>query len=105
MHPFCCWQTKSVVSDVNFLQSSSPQHSSVPWHADKNFLIGFDVTFDSLLRILQSKSFESTAEEEATQYVKLKFKYSKNVIGTHINKGFYILQHDTDNIIKEIKAN
>jgi len=72
---------------------------------DKNFLIGFDVTFDSLLRILQSKSFESTAEEEATQYVKLKFKYSKNVIGTHINKGFYILQHDTDNIIKEIKAN
>lgn len=72
---------------------------------DKNFLIGFDVTFDSLLRILQSKSFESTAEEEATQYVKLKFKYSKNIIGTHINKGFYILQHDTDNIIKEIKAN
>jgi hypothetical protein len=69
---------------------------------NENFLLGFDITFDTLLRLAQSKDFETSAKEDITEYLKLKFEYNKNKIGTNVNKGFYILQHDTDEKIKEL---
>ena len=70
---------------------------------DQNFYLGFDMTFDTLLRLFQNKDFETSVKEDVTEYLKLKFEYNKNEIGTYANKGFYILQHDTDEKIKELK--
>ena len=69
---------------------------------NQNFLIGFDMVFDTLLRLSQSKDFETCAKEDVTEYLKLKFEYKKNEMGTYVNNGFYILQHDTDEKIKEL---
>ena len=69
---------------------------------NQNYLTGFDVTFDILLRLSQNKDFETSSQEDITEYNKFKFEYHKNKQGTIVNEGFYILQHDTDNTIKEL---
>jgi LysM repeat protein len=61
---------------------------------------GFDVTFDTLLRLAQDKSFEETMTT-ATQQIENKFDYTKTVSGGYINKGIYILYYDTDLMVKE----
>jgi len=69
---------------------------------NQNYMTGFDVTFDILLRMAQNKDFETSTLEDVTEYDKFKFEYHKNQQGTFVNEGFYILQHDTDNTIKEL---
>jgi hypothetical protein len=64
---------------------------------------GFDVTFDTLLRLSQGKKFEETTFEVATEQVDNKFDYSKNTTGGYSNNGIYILYYDTDLTIKEAK--
>jgi hypothetical protein len=64
---------------------------------------GFDVTFDTLLRLSQGKKFEETTLEVATEQVDNKFDYSKNTTGGYSNNGIYILYYDTDLTIKEAK--
>ena len=66
----------------------------------QNFLIGFDLTLDTLLRLAQDKKFEASANEDITECIKLKFEYKKDKLGSNVNKGFYILQRDTDGKIK-----
>ena len=62
---------------------------------------GFDVTFDTMMRLVQEKSFEETVNEAATQRIENKFEYSKRVDGGFINKGVYIQFYDDDLFIKE----
>jgi hypothetical protein len=62
---------------------------------------GFDVTFDTILRLSQGKSFQETADAMATQQVDNKFEYYKKPDGGYTNKGIYILYYDTDLTIKE----
>ena len=57
---------------------------------------GFDVTFDTLLRLSQGKSYQETAESTATEQVDNKFEYYKKADGGFTNKGIYILYNDTD---------
>jgi LysM repeat protein len=61
---------------------------------------GFDVTFDTLLRLAQDKPFEATVSS-ASQQIENKFEYLPNATAGYTNKGIYILYYDTDLTIKE----
>ncbi|MEC4003737.1 LysM peptidoglycan-binding domain-containing protein [Flavobacterium sp. SUN052] len=67
---------------------------------NQNYVIGFDMTLDTLLRLSQSKDFESSTNEDVTECIKLRFEYKKDKFSSNVNQGFYILQHDTDGKIK-----
>ena len=62
---------------------------------------GFDVTFDTLMRLSQGKSYQETVDSMATEQVDNKFEYYKKPEGGYTNKGIYILYYDTDLTIKE----
>jgi LysM repeat protein len=62
---------------------------------------GFDVTFDTMMRLSQGKSYQETADSIATEQVDNKFEYYKKADGGYTNKGIYILYYDTDLTIKE----
>lgn len=62
---------------------------------------GFDLTFDTMLRLSQQNSFEESIQSAVTEQIENKFDYSKNVIGGYTNKGIYILYYNTDLTIKQ----
>ncbi len=62
---------------------------------------GFDVTFDTLLRLAQNKDFEATANEDRTQQIESKFDYTPNATEGYVNKGIYILQFEEDLSVTE----
>lgn len=62
---------------------------------------GFDLTFDTMLRLSQGKPFEETIQDTASEQVESKFDYAKNSNGGYINKGVYILTYQSDLTIKE----
>lgn len=62
---------------------------------------GFDVTFDTMMRLSQDKTYQETVESIATEQVDNKFEYYKNEGVGYTNKGIYILYYDTDLMIKE----
>ena len=64
---------------------------------------GFDITFDTMMRLSQDKKYQNTIEEVATEQVDNKFEYYKKEGGGYANKGIYILYYDTDLTIKEAK--
>ena len=64
---------------------------------------GFDITFDTLLRLAQEQSFEESIMNTATEQVESKFDYSKDISGGVSNKGVYILYYDADMTIKQAK--
>ena len=64
---------------------------------------GFDLTFDTILRLSQDKSFLETIEELSSEQVENKFEYEKNNDGGFFNKGVYILEYQSDLTIKEAK--
>ena len=98
---------KMIYPSYNSIEKSAFMGASVQKIASKNkeeinqnFVIGFDMTLDTLLRLSQTKGFESSANEDVTEYIKLKFEYKKDKFSSNVNQGFYILQHDTDGKIK-----
>ncbi|WP_281298770.1 LysM peptidoglycan-binding domain-containing protein [Flavobacterium limnophilum] len=62
---------------------------------------GFDVIFDTMMRLSQDKTYQETADAVATEQVDNKFEYYKKEGGGYTNKGVYILYYDTDLTIKE----
>jgi LysM repeat protein/ABC-type branched-subunit amino acid transport system substrate-binding protein len=62
---------------------------------------GFDVTFDTLLRLAQDKTFEETAQASPSEQIENKFDYVQNPTYGYSNNGIYILYYDTDLTIKE----
>ncbi|HEY0091749.1 MAG TPA: LysM peptidoglycan-binding domain-containing protein [Flavobacterium sp.] len=62
---------------------------------------GFDITFDTLLRIAQEKGFAASALEDKTEHVESKFSYAAKDSPGFINKGVYILQYEEDLSVKE----
>lgn len=68
-----------------------------------NVKFGFDLTFDTLLRSSQAKSFESSAKNEITEYTTLKINYKTSNLGSYNNVGIYIFQYNTDATLKEVK--
>jgi ABC-type branched-subunit amino acid transport system substrate-binding protein len=64
---------------------------------------GFDITFDTMMRLSQDKTYQETAETMITEQVENKFEYRKKEEGGYVNNGTYILYYDTDMTIKEAK--
>jgi hypothetical protein len=64
---------------------------------------GFDLTFDTLLRLAQGKSYQETIDTVATEQLNNRFEYYKTEGGGYANKGVYILYYDTDLKIKQAK--
>lgn len=61
---------------------------------------GFDVTFDTMMRLVQGKTYQETADLITTEQVDNKFQYYKKEDGGHANKGVYILYYDSDLTLK-----
>ncbi|OCB78432.1 muramidase family protein [Flavobacterium crassostreae] len=64
---------------------------------------GFDVTFDTMMRLVQNVKFEQTVNAVATNRVENKFEYYKKDDGGYTNKGVHIMYYDTDLTIKEVQ--
>ncbi|WP_432222031.1 LysM peptidoglycan-binding domain-containing protein [Flavobacterium sp. TMP13] len=62
---------------------------------------GFDVTFDTMMRLAQGGSYQQTANAVTTEQVDNKFQFFNKEDGGHANRGVYILYYDTDLTIKE----
>ena len=62
---------------------------------------GFDVTFDTLMRLSQDKTFEETIQLAPSEQIENKFDYVQNATYGYSNNGIYILYYDTDLTIKE----
>ena len=62
---------------------------------------GFDITFDTILRMAQEKGFAASANEDVTEQVESKFKYAQKDTEGFINKGVYILQYEENLSVKE----
>ena len=62
---------------------------------------GFDVTFDTLLRLSKDISFQESTQTVVTEQTLHKFDYTKTTEG-YINKGVYIMFYDTDLTIKQV---
>lgn len=60
---------------------------------------GFDVTFDTILRLFQTESFGETCMK-STEQVENKFEYT-NINNGNYNTGVYIMQYGDGNIIKQ----
>ncbi|HEX8015340.1 MAG TPA: LysM peptidoglycan-binding domain-containing protein [Flavobacterium sp.] len=61
---------------------------------------GFDVTFDTMMRLVQGKTYQETTDLMTTEQVDNKFQYYKKEDGGHANKGVYILYYDSDLTLK-----
>lgn len=89
---------KSTVSSKQFLSTYQKNNNLLP---TANVMLGFDITFDSLLRLMQQQSFEYSVVNDITEYTQLKFDYKKNTQGGYSNEGIYILQYDSSENILE----
>lgn len=63
---------------------------------------GFDIAFDTMLRLSQSESFKASVEAYSTQQIENKFEYVKKDAAGNINKGVYILEFEEDLSIKQL---
>lgn len=62
---------------------------------------GFDVTFDTLLRLAQDKRFSESVAESTTEQIESRFHYSQKD-DRFVNKGVYILQYNEDLTVKQV---
>ena len=63
---------------------------------------GFDVTFDTLLRICQQEGFAASASTTKTEYIESAFDYN-SVNGLISNNASYLLYYDNDLTIKQVQ--
>jgi LysM repeat protein len=63
---------------------------------------GFDITFDTMLRLSQGKSFAQSVNDDKTQQLESKFEYQKKDTEGYINKGVYILEYQDDLTVKSV---
>ena len=62
---------------------------------------GFDLVFDTMMRLSQEQSFDETLVNTSTMQVENKFEYVANSSGGFSNSGVSILYYDTDLTIKQ----
>lgn len=89
---------RSTADSKQFLSSYQQKYNLLP---SANVMLGFDITFDSLLRMVQQQGFEHSAINDITEYTQLKFDYEKTMSGSYSNEGIYILQYDSDANIRD----
>ena len=91
---------KETSLSLNFRESYKGAYGMEPSQYVK---YGFDLTYDTLLRLSQEKSFEDSAINEVTEYTALKLDYTSNENGLNDNNGMYIIQYNSDGSLKELK--
>lgn len=64
---------------------------------------GFDVVFDTMMRLFQKEDFETTIQMYASEGVENKFDYQKNKSSGYSNKGVYIMQYGEEYSVKLIQ--
>lgn len=57
---------------------------------------GFDVMYDTLLRLSSADDFNEGAKLGVSERVVTKFDYSKRLFGSTENKGVFLLQYQND---------
>ena len=62
----------------------------------ENVILGFDITFDSLLRLFQTHSFNESVQQKPSEHIYMTFEYKKSVIGRYNNNSLNINQYDID---------
>ncbi|MDN3494071.1 LysM peptidoglycan-binding domain-containing protein [Winogradskyella bathintestinalis] len=65
--------------------------------------LGFDVTFDTLLRLSQNNSFEETINTVISQHPHLKFDYQKINPSSYSNSGVHLLQYNSNEGMIELE--
>jgi hypothetical protein len=63
---------------------------------------GFDIVFDTMLRLAQEEDFETTIQSTATEGVENKFDYEKKLASGYSNKGVYIMRYEEDLTVKPV---
>ncbi|WP_179020567.1 LysM peptidoglycan-binding domain-containing protein [Winogradskyella forsetii] len=58
--------------------------------------LGFDVTFDTLLRLSQNSSFENTVNTIVSEHPHLKFDYQKINDSSYSNSGIHLMQYNSN---------
>lgn len=64
---------------------------------------GFDVVFDTMLRLSQADTFEETIQTTATEGIENKFDYEQKLASGYSNKGVYIMYYDEDLTVKPVE--
>ena len=82
---------------VRFEKDFSKKYNFAP---NERVLQGFELTFDTLVRLFQDVSFEATAKDITTEQTNFTFQYYLDVDGSYSNKGVYILQYDVESDTK-----
>ncbi len=83
---------------TNFETSFKKQNNILP---SQYAIRGFDVTFDTMLRMSQQKGFKQSTIEDKTQQIESKFEYAAKKSEGYINQGVYVLEYNEDLTIKE----
>ena len=86
-------------SEAKFLRSYSKRYGA---QANEEAINGFDVIFDSALRLAQNEELTNTFDNSITKQFNLKFQYKPGSNG-YENHGVYLYQYDPQVGIKEIK--
>jgi len=64
---------------------------------------GFDLVFDTMLRLSQEEDFETTIQTIASEGIENKFDYEKKLASGYSNKGVYIMRYDEDLTAKPVE--
>jgi len=68
---------------------------------NKRAVRGFDVTMDTVLRLVSSNSlYESVNDSPLTEYIESKFAYKKNISGGYYNDSIYLVKHQNLHIVE-----
>ncbi|WP_455169629.1 LysM peptidoglycan-binding domain-containing protein [Aegicerativicinus sediminis] len=85
-------------SEAKFLRSYSKRYGT---QANEEAIDGFDIIFDTALRLAQNEELTRTFDNSITKQFNLKFQYELGSNG-YENHGFYLYQYDPQVGIKEI---
>ena len=94
----------SVTRDTNEIAQSSFVKSYKAYNGiapNKFATRGFDITFDTILRLFNQDGFKTAVENLASEQIENKFNYI-NVDGAYYNKGVYLMYYDLDLTVKEV---
>ncbi len=64
---------------------------------------GFDITFDTLMRLASGKKLSETFQKGASIRLKNKFDFNKKIPGSFSNQGLFIIRYDSDLTLERIK--
>jgi hypothetical protein len=80
-------QLTNTIQTLKYFNNYKLKYGSEP---SQNILQGFDITFDTVLRLSQDMGFKESAITYKTSYLTLKFSYIKNIFMIYDNNEIII---------------